>query len=105
MIDACIHRNVLYETELYHNCVFIGNDEKGVARYGCYRSTNDLKMMGDLAGSDKRYSFRTNSEGSDLHVFESPMHYLSVQLVIEAIEIIDYIDFGVSESVINLYRI
>lgn len=77
LIDACIHRDVLYESELYHNCVFIGNDEKGIARYGCYRATNDLKMMGDLAGSDKRYSFRTNSEGQDLHVFESPIDLLS----------------------------
>jgi len=77
LIDACIHRDVLYETELYHKCVFIGHDENGIARYGCYRSTNDLKMMRDLAGSDKRYSFRTNSEGSDLHVFESPIDLLS----------------------------
>jgi hypothetical protein len=68
---------VLYETEIYHNCVFIGHDEKGIARYGCYRSTNDIRMMGDLAGSDKRYSFRTNSEGNDLHVFESPIDLLS----------------------------
>ena len=77
LIDACIRRGVLYETELYHNCVFIGHDENGIARYGCYRSTNDMKMMGDLAGSDKRYSFRTNSEGNDLHVFESPIDLLS----------------------------
>ena len=77
LIDACIHRDVLYESELYHNCVFIGHDENGIARYGCYRSTNDLKMMGDLAGSDKRYSFRTNSEGKNLHVFESPIDLLS----------------------------
>ena len=34
-------------------------------------------MMGDLAGSDKRYSFRTNVEGNDLHVFESPIDLLS----------------------------
>ena len=77
LIDACIHRGVLYETELYHNCVFIGHDEKGKARYGCYRSTNDMKVMGDLAGSDKKYSFRMNSEGNDLHVFESPIDLLS----------------------------
>ena len=37
----------------------------------------DSRMMRDLAGSDKRYSFRTNSEGSDLHVFESPIDLLS----------------------------
>lgn len=82
LIDACIRRGVLYETELYHNCVFIGHDENGIARYGCYRSTNDMKMMGDLAGSDKRYSFRTNSEGNDLHVFESPIDLLSYMTLI-----------------------
>lgn len=77
LIEACIYRDVLFESLPYHNCVFIGRDQEGVARYACYRSTNDLKMMGDLAGSDKRYSFRTNSEGNDLHVFESPIDLLS----------------------------
>ena len=34
-------------------------------------------MMGDVAGSDKRYSFRTSGKGSMLHVFESPIDLLS----------------------------
>jgi hypothetical protein len=77
LIDACIHRGVLYESLPFHNCVFVGFDEKGIARYACYRSTNEMKVMGDAAGSDKRYSFRTTARGSKLHVFESPIDLLS----------------------------
>ena len=77
LVDACIHRGVLYESLPFHNCVFVGFDEKGIARYACYRSTNDMKIMGDAAGSDKRYSFRTTVNGSMLRVFESPIDLLS----------------------------
>ena len=81
LIEACINRGVLFESQPYHNCVFVGYDRNGVARYACYRSTNHLKMMGDAAGSDKRYSFRTNSKGSTLHVFESPIDLLSYMTI------------------------
>lgn len=77
LIDACIHRGALYESLPFHNCVFVGFDDRGIARYACYRSTNDMKIMGDAAGSDKRYSFRTAAKGSTLHVFESPIDLLS----------------------------
>ena len=33
--------------------------------------------MGDCAGSDKRYSFRTSGTGNMLHVFECPIDLLS----------------------------
>ncbi|MBQ9074532.1 MAG: DUF3991 and TOPRIM domain-containing protein [Mogibacterium sp.] len=77
LIEACIRKSVLYESRPFHNCIFVGFDEKGIARYACYRSTNGKKMMGDAVGSDKRYSFRTNSSGRELHIFESPIDLLS----------------------------
>ena len=77
LIEACIRKGVLYESLPYHNCVFIGMDSEGVARYACFRSTNDYKLMGDCAGSDKRYSFRTSGTGNMLHVFECPIDLLS----------------------------
>ena len=77
LIEACIHRGVLFESLPYHNCVFVGFDEHGIARYASYRSTNDLRMMGEAAGSDKRYSFRTSVDGRNLHVFESAIDLLS----------------------------
>ena len=82
LVEACISKGVLFESQPYHNCVFVGFDENGIVRYACYRSTNDLNMMGDAAGSDKRYSFRTNSEGRKLHVFESPVDLLSYMTVV-----------------------
>lgn len=77
LIEACIRKGVLFESLPYHNCVFVGVDQNGTARYACYRSTNDQKIMGDAAGSDKRFSFRTNAKGRKLHVFECPIDLLS----------------------------
>ena len=77
LIEACIRKGVLFESLPYHNCVFVGVDQNGTARYACYRSTNDQKIMGDVAGSDKRFSFRTNVKGRKLHVFECPIDLLS----------------------------
>ncbi|MBR2670598.1 MAG: DUF3991 and TOPRIM domain-containing protein [Mogibacterium sp.] len=82
LIDACIHRGVLFESLPYHNCVFVGFDEHGIAKYASYRSTNELRLMGEAAGSDKRYSFRTNADGRNLHVFESAIDLLSYMTVI-----------------------
>ncbi len=82
LIDACIHRGVLFESLPYHNCVFVGFDEHGIARYASYRSTNELRVMGEAAGSDKRYSFRTNADGRNLHVFESSIDLLSYMTVV-----------------------
>ena len=82
LIDACIYRGALFESLPYHYCVFVGFDENGIARYASYRSTNDLKMMGEAAGSDKRYSFRTNADGKNLHVFESAIDLLSYMTVV-----------------------
>ena len=77
IIRDCIDNGLLYESLPYHNCIFIGNDENGNPAYAFYRATNGERMMGDAAGSDKRYSFRINCNGSTLHVFESAIDLLS----------------------------
>ena len=83
LIEACIRKGVLFESLPYHNCVFVGLDQDGVARYACYRSTNDQKIVGDAAGSDKSFSFRTNAKGRKLHVFECPIDLLSYLTLIK----------------------
>ena len=78
LIDLCIEKGLLIEDEKYHNCVFLGMDEKGIPRYGAVRSTiSDLKR--ELEGSDKRYSFRILAEGQadTVHLFESAIDLLS----------------------------
>ena len=40
------------------NCVFVGYDEKGTAKFGAVRTTlTDRKYRGDCKNSDKRYAF------------------------------------------------
>lgn len=79
VIDFCIQTRRLYESREYHNAVFIGFDKQCVARYGAIRSTNISRYMGDVAGSDKQFSFSIQavSESDKLHLFESAIDLLS----------------------------
>ena len=53
IIEACIQEGLMYESLPYHNCIFVGYDEGGTARYASFRATIPEKIMGDAAGSDK----------------------------------------------------
>ena len=83
IIKECIEEGLLYESLPYHNCIFVGYDESGKAAYACYRATNGERLMGEAAGSDKRYAFRINRSGSTLHVFESAIDLLSYATIIK----------------------
>ena len=83
IIRDCINEGLLYESLPYHNCIFVGYDENGKAAYACYRATNGERLMGDAAGSDKKYSFRVNRAGSTLHVFESAIDLLSYATIMK----------------------
>ncbi len=83
IIKECIDKGLLYESLPYHNCIFVGYDESGKAAYACYRATNGERLMGEAAGSDKRYSFRINRAGSTLHVFESAIDLLSYATIMK----------------------
>lgn len=78
IICRCIQFKLLFESKAYHNCVFVGRDEQGKARFACQRGTDD-DYKNDVAGSDKRYSFwlPSNNESRHLAVFESPTDALS----------------------------
>jgi hypothetical protein len=79
LILDCIARGLLYESKPYHNCVFVGRDESGKARFAAMRGTRgDFKR--DADGSDKRFSFclpPDNPQSNTLFVFESPIDLLS----------------------------
>ncbi len=76
IIGACLRAGTLYESRK-HNCVFVGRDGGGHARFACERGTaGDYKK--DVIGSDKCYSFAIPARDSpDLYVFESPIDLLS----------------------------
>ena len=78
LIFFCTENGLLYEDKRFHNCIFVGRDDKNVPRYCMARGTvSDFK--GELAGSDKRYSFRIEPEEktSSVHLFESAIDLLS----------------------------
>lgn len=77
LIDWCVQSGHVYESEPYHNAVFVGMDKDGKARYAALRGV-ESDFKGEATGSDKRFSFRIPAAGSDtLHVFESAIDLLS----------------------------
>ena len=78
LIEHCIRSGRLYESADHHNAVFVGLDAAGIPRYGFMRGIK-TDFLGDVNGSDKRYSFCIPAEKeSDLvHLFESAIDLLS----------------------------
>ena len=80
IISRCMKAGIFYESKKYHNCVFVGKDKEGKARFACMRGTmGDYKA--DAPGSDKRFNFCLPSSDPSsglLAVFESPIDALSL---------------------------
>lgn len=80
IISRCIGDGILYESKKYHNCVFVGRNLDGMAKFACLRSTSSGFRI-DIEGSDKRYNFHVSAINPDsvfLIVAESPIDILSV---------------------------
>ncbi|MNW32584.1 hypothetical protein D3C74_95290 [compost metagenome] len=79
VIDFCLASKRLYESRPYHNAVFVGFDQQGIPRYAAIRGTSKTRYMGEVGGSDKRYSFSIAAKeaGQSLHLFESAIDLLS----------------------------
>ena len=80
IINHCIKHVLLYESAQHHNCVFVGfaGDRP---TYAMQRGTlQDKRFVGEVVGSDKRYSFAvpmTPGDSPTLCVFESAIDALS----------------------------
>lgn len=70
---------MLYEDKKYHNAVFIGIDEDGVAKHAHKRSTysKGKSYRANVEGCDPRYSFHHIGTDDTLYVFEAPIDMLS----------------------------
>lgn len=80
IISHCIKHGLLYESAQHHNCVFVGFAGDRPA-YAMQRGTlQDKRFVGEVVGSDKRYSFAmpmTPGDSPTLCVFESAIDALS----------------------------
>ena len=83
VLNAFVHAGLIYEDEKYHNAVFVGKDEHGVARHAHKRSTHDTgkTFRINVEGSDPRCSFHWTGVSDRLYVFEGPIDLLSYILL------------------------
>ena len=85
LLQACIQAGTLYESRRYQNCVFVGRDMEGRARFAGLRGTRDNFRM-DVEGSDKRYNFAllaSDPKCPRLAVAESPIDALSLATLVK----------------------
>lgn len=66
-------------TKEYHNAIFVGNDENGVARHAHKRGiyTEGKSYKGNIDSSNPCYSFHYNGTSDRLYVFEAPIDMMS----------------------------
>ena len=77
ILEECIAGGLLYESLPSHSAVFLGLDENKKARYAFFRGTGKDRIMGEVAGSDKHFSFRIEGTGKHVHIFEGAIDLLS----------------------------
>lgn len=89
IISTMIRNKKLYESSEGHNCVFVGYDKDGLARYGFNRGTfSDKKYARDCPGSSKDYGFVMEgfTDSDRVYVFESPIDAMSHATMMKASE-------------------
>ena len=82
VIRQFLNSGSLYEDAVHHNCVFVGRDQAGQARYAGLRGTYDRDgkgFRGDVSGSDKDIGFAIPCDpvSDQVRVFEAPIDLMS----------------------------
>lgn len=76
LLNVFLSEGLIYESDKFHNVVFVGKDGNGVPRYAHCRGTKD-SYRADVTGSDKSFNFSWRGIGNQLFVFEAPIDLLS----------------------------
>ena len=82
VIRQFMNSGLLYEDAVHHNCVFVGRDHTGQAKYAGLRGTYDRDgkgFRGDVTGSDKNIGFSIPHDpmSEQVRVFEAPIDLMS----------------------------
>ncbi len=74
VIDVFADKRMIYESEEYHNVVFVGYDKDGVHRHAHKRgSTQASTYRGNIDSCLPEYSFHWHGDSHELYVFEVPL--------------------------------
>lgn len=81
IVKYCIHYGYIYQ-DIRNNCVFVGRDENGIAKYasrrGTYTPAGAEPFKRDCPGSNKSYGFLMEGYLKEhVFVFEAPIDVLS----------------------------
>ena len=82
VIRQFMNSGLLYEDAEHHNCVFVGKNSAGQAKYAGLRGTYDRDgkgFRGDVTGSDKNVGFAIPHDptSDQVRVFEAPIDLMS----------------------------
>ena len=82
VIRQFMNSGLLYEDAEHHNCVFVGKNSAGQAKYAGLRGTYDRDgkgFRGDVTGSDKNVGFSIPHDPrlDEVRVFEAPIDLMS----------------------------
>ena len=78
VLNAFVHKGMIYESADYHNAVFVGYDMDGVPRHAHKRGTgSESTYKGNVESCDPRYSFHWTGMDNRLYFFEAPIDMLS----------------------------
>ena len=84
MLSAFVHKGMIYESADYHNAVFVGYDEHGIARHAHKRGTgSESTYKGNAESCDPRYSFQWTGTDNTLYLFEAPIEKLHIGMGLE----------------------
>lgn len=78
VLQTFADRRMIYESEKYHNAVFVGYDKDGTARHAHKRGTGQTSTYkGNVDSSQPEYSFHWNGTSRYICLFEAPVDMLS----------------------------
>ena len=81
IISAMMKQKRIYESSQFHNCVFIGYDEKETpqhaSQWGTYYSESRKPFKGEVKNSDKTCGFVMPGTSEKIFIFESPIDAMS----------------------------
>lgn len=83
IVGDLMKQGLIYE-DVRGNAIFVGKDKEGNPKYAFARGTNtEVRYMGEVSGSDKKYSFSLPGKNNTLYITESAIDLLSYQTLLK----------------------